>query len=103
MKGYYAGSKPKLYCEVRDANGALADPTSVTCAIYDDTGKLVSATATCATTKEGTGIYYYNGWTIVAGTHKEGNYKCIFTVTDTPSSNITRDRECAVDFEVLHI
>jgi len=102
MKGYYVGAKPKLYCETRDIDGALVDPdTSITCAIYEeDTGKLVSATATETAAKESTGVYYYDSW-LITSSHKVGRYLAIFTITD--SGHITRDKECSVPFEVLAI
>ena len=101
MKKYYVGSTPYLEWENRNkSTGALEAATSVTCAIYDQTNKLVSTTATETCSASATGIYYYAGFTIGAA-HVTGIYKAIATVTD--GANITRDDNCVVEFQVVEV
>lgn len=101
MKKYYVNATPYLEWKYRDSDGNLADPaTSQTCAIYDPKGKLVSATETEALTKDGTGVYYYSGWTVPSGA-LAGVYKAIATWTD--GSKVTRDDNSTVEFEVVQI
>ena len=101
MKKYYINATPYFEWKYRDSTGALADPdTSYTCAIYDQKGKLASATETETLIKSETGIYYYNGWTIPSGA-LGGIYKAIATFTD--GSNVTRDDNCVIEFEVIQI
>ncbi len=101
MKKYYSGAKPYLEWEVRNRAGALVNPTTgVTCAIYDPTNTMVSATATETCTNDTTGVYYYQGWAITSS-HITGVYKAIATVTD--GTSITRDDNCVIYFEVTEV
>jgi len=102
MKKYYVNAKPYLEWENRNkGTGALEDATTgVTCAIYDPTGKLVSTTSTETCTKASTGVYYYAGFTITSS-HVTGIYKAIATVTD--GTNVTRDDNCVVEFQVIEV
>jgi len=100
MKKYYVGAKPFMEWKYYVA-GVLSTPaTSITCAIYDSAGKLVSATATEACTASATGIYYYDGFTILT-THRGGKYQAIATFTD--GTHITRDDNCIAEFEVVKV
>ena len=66
MKKWFVGSTPYLPFNITDRDGALVDPAAIVVSITDPQGRDVSTDQTA--TKISTGLYYYAGWTIAAGT-----------------------------------
>lgn len=99
MRKYYSTAKPFLEWKHK-IDGTLTDADTITCAIYDPKGKLVSASATETCTKSATGTYYYDGLTL-STSFLGGIYQAIVTFTD--GTHITRDDTCVIEFEVVQV